>query len=78
MAESSVTFFEALCKGDKLAVDWLREGVHLLTQELMDAEVSRQIGAEKHERREERTTQRHGYRERGYPRSGWGYASGDD
>ena len=63
MAESSVTFLEALCKGE-VGEDWLREGVRMLAQALMELEVSRQIGAEKHERTEERTSQRNGYRER--------------
>ena len=63
MAESSVPFLEALGKGE-VGEDWLREGVRLLAQALMELEVSRQIGAEKHERSEERTSQRNGYRDR--------------
>ena len=45
-------------------VDLLREGVRVLAQVLMDAEVSTQIGAELYERTEDRTAQRNGYRSR--------------
>ena len=45
-------------------VDLLREGVRILAQVLMDAEVSTQIGAELYERTEDRTAQRNGYRSR--------------
>lgn len=45
-------------------IDFLREAVRVLTQELMEVEVSRQIGAGRHERVPERTTQRNGYRDR--------------
>ncbi len=45
-------------------VDFLREGVRTLTQALMEAEVTQQIGAERHERTSERRGQRNGYRER--------------
>ena len=45
-------------------IDLLREGVRILAQVLMDAEVSTQIGAELYERTEERTAQRNGYRTR--------------
>ena len=44
--------------------DCLREGVKLLAQELMEAEVSGHLGAEKHERTPLRQGQRNGYRER--------------
>ncbi len=44
--------------------DVLREGVRVLAQALMDAEVSTQIGAELYERTEGRTAQRNGYRTR--------------
>jgi transposase-like protein len=45
-------------------VDFLREGVRVLAQALMEAEVSAQIGAELGERnREGRTAQRNGYRD---------------
>src|SRR5690625_701545 len=45
-------------------IDFLREAVRLLAQELMEMEVSRQIGAGLHERSPKRTTQRNGYRDR--------------
>jgi len=45
-------------------VDFLREGVRVLSQALMELEVSEQIGAGRHERSSERTTHRNGYRER--------------
>ena len=44
--------------------DFLREGVMVLTQALMEVEVAQQLGAEKHERTAARTGQRNGYRER--------------
>ena len=44
--------------------DFLREAVQLLAQELMELEVSRKIGAERHERTAERVTYRNGYRHR--------------
>jgi transposase-like protein len=45
-------------------VDFLREGVRVLTQALMEIEVSQQLGAERYERSGERVGQRNGYRER--------------
>src|SRR5690349_24750510 len=45
-------------------VDFLREGVRVLTQALMEIEVSQQLGAERYERTGERMGQRNGYRER--------------
>jgi transposase-like protein len=45
-------------------VDFLREGVRVLSQALMEVEVSQQLGAERYERTAERTGQRNGYRER--------------
>jgi putative transposase len=42
-------------------IDLLREGVRVLAQVLMDAEVTAQIGAEPYERSEERTAHRNGY-----------------
>jgi putative transposase len=44
--------------------DFLREGVRVLSQALMELEVVQHIGAEKHERTPDRTGQRNGYRER--------------
>src|ERR687886_588020 len=45
-------------------VDFLREGVRVLTQALMEIEVSQHLGAERHERTAERAGYRNGYRER--------------
>jgi transposase-like protein len=59
-----MTLVDVLCKGEDPEADFLREGVRWLVQELMEAEVSAQIGAERYERSEERTTQRNGYRTR--------------
>jgi Transposase and inactivated derivatives len=44
--------------------DFLREGVRVMGQALMELEVSLHIGAERHERTAERTGQRNGYRDR--------------
>lgn len=44
--------------------DFLREGVKLLAEELMEYEVSQHLGAERHERSPLRQGQRNGYRER--------------
>jgi transposase-like protein len=44
--------------------DFLRQGVELLSQMLMELEVEQQIGAGKHERTPERSNYRNGYRER--------------
>jgi putative transposase len=45
-------------------VDFLREALRVLTQELMEAEVEAHLGAGRYERSEERSGQRNGYRER--------------
>ena len=44
--------------------DFLRAGVQLLSQMLMEVEVEQQVGAGKHERTPERNNYRNGYRER--------------
>ena len=44
--------------------DFLREGVRVMGQALMELEVSQHLGAERHERTAGRTGQRNGYRER--------------
>jgi putative transposase len=44
--------------------EFLREGVRVLAQGLMELEVSQHLGAERHERSLERTGYRNGYRER--------------
>jgi transposase-like protein len=45
-------------------VDFLKEGVRVLSQALMEVEVAQHIGAERYERSGERTGQRNGYRDR--------------
>jgi putative transposase len=44
--------------------DLLREGVRVLSQALLELEVTQHVGAERHERTAERSGQRNGYRER--------------
>jgi transposase-like protein len=44
--------------------DFLRDGVQVLSQALLELEVSQHLGAERHERTPTRTGQRNGYRER--------------
>ncbi|MGV8084416.1 MAG: transposase [Coriobacteriia bacterium] len=56
-----MTFEQGRRGGD---VDFLREGVRVLAQALMEPEVSQQTGAGKHGRTNGRVTQRNGYRER--------------
>jgi transposase-like protein len=46
--------------------EFLREGVRVLSQALMDLEVTQHVGAERYERTAERTGQRNGYRERAW------------
>jgi transposase-like protein len=45
-------------------VDFLREGMRVFSQALMELEVTQHVGAERHMRTPERTGQRNGYRER--------------
>lgn len=52
------------CKGEAVAHDFLREAVSQFVAALLDAEVSAQIGADRYERSDERTTYRNGYRHR--------------
>ena len=64
MAEERMPVLDRLCKGEEAAEDPLREIVRWTIQELMEAEVSAQIGAGRYERSGERVTQRNGYRSR--------------
>ncbi len=52
---------KAEAEGD---VDFLREGVRVLSQALMEVEVAQHVGAERYERTGERRGERNGYRER--------------
>jgi len=47
-------------------VDFLKEGVRVLSQALMEVEVAQHIGAERYERTGERNGQRNGYRDRAW------------
>src|SRR5687767_6275084 len=49
-------------------VDFPREGVRVLSQALMEVEVSQHLGSERHERTAERTGHRNGYRDREWDR----------
>jgi putative transposase len=62
--ENRMALVDVLRKGEDPEADFLREGVRWLVQELMEAEVSAQIGAGRYERTAERATQRNGYRTR--------------
>ena len=64
MATDRMALVDVLRKGQDPEVDFLKEGVRWLVQELMEAEVSAQIGADRYARSDERTTQRNGYRKR--------------
>jgi len=67
MTEQSIDLHEYLGNiGADEDGDFLREAAALLTRLLMDAEISRQIGAERYERSEERGTHRNGYRPRNW------------
>ena len=55
---------ELLGKSEARDPDFLRDGVKLLAEELMELEVTRHVGAGKNERTSERTGYRNGYRER--------------
>ena len=59
-AEQVVSY---LLEGEE-GLDFLRESLRWVVQQLMEAEVSELIGAERGERSEERLTHRNGYRPR--------------
>jgi len=70
MAEDRMALLEALRKGEEPEVgtagedDFLHRAVGWLVQELMEAEVTAQIGAGRYERSADRTAQRNGVRRR--------------
>lgn len=64
MTNFRIALEELLRKSGVDDVDFLREGVRVLAQGLMELEVSQQIGAERYERSSERSNYRNGYRER--------------
>src|SRR5437660_7109538 len=55
---------EVLRKAGVEQADFLREGVRVLAQELMEMELAEHVGADRHERTPERNGYRNGYRER--------------
>jgi putative transposase len=64
VAVSKMELLELVSKAEAGDVDFLREGVRVLAQALMEAEVSVQIGAEHGQRVPDRVTHRNGYRAR--------------
>jgi transposase-like protein len=64
VAMSKMELLSLVRKAEAGDVDFLREGVRVLAQALMDAEVSEQIGAEHGQRTPDRATHRNGYRAR--------------
>ena len=67
MTEPTIALKEYLYNiGMEKDADFLRQGVELLSQLLMEAEVEQQIGAKKHERSEERSNYRNGTRKRSW------------
>jgi transposase-like protein len=63
--ELRMALLELLRKAElEETADFLREGVRVLAQELMELDVGQHLGAERYERTAERTGQRNGYRER--------------
>jgi putative transposase len=65
MTDPTKTLLEYLRKvGLGLQPDFLREAIRVMSELLMEVEVSQQIGAERYEWSDRRTTQHNGYRER--------------
>jgi putative transposase len=65
--EMRVGLLELLRKAEmEHDADFLREGVRVLSQALMEMEVEQHVGAAPHERSAERTGYRNGYRERSW------------
>jgi putative transposase len=64
--ELRMALVDVLRKAGVEHADFLREGVRVLAQELMELEVAEQLGAERHERTPERLGYRNGYRERAW------------
>src|SRR5438876_563867 len=62
--ELRMALVDVLRKARVAEADFLREGVRVLAQELMQMELAEHVGAERHERSPERTGYRNGYRER--------------
>src|SRR5215510_16592140 len=62
--ELRMALAEVLRKAGVEEADFLREGVRVLAQELMELELAEHVSAERHERTPERSGYRNGYRER--------------
>jgi putative transposase len=62
--ELRMALTELLRKAEAGDAGFLKEGVRVLAQALMELELTQRLGAERHERTAERTGQRNGYRER--------------
>src|ERR671933_1788145 len=62
--ELRMALTEWLRKADAGDAEFLKEGVRVLAQALMEAEVAQHVGAERYERALTRTGQRNGYRDR--------------
>src|SRR4029077_10815310 len=62
--ELRMALAEVLRKAGVEHADFLREGVRVLAQELMELALGEHVGAERHERTAEWTGYRNGYRER--------------
>src|SRR5712691_5008504 len=62
--ELRLALTEVLRKAGVEQADFLREGVRVLAQELMEMELAEHVAAERHERTPERNGYRNGYRER--------------
>ena len=62
--ELRMALTELLRKGDAGDAEFLKEGVRVLAQALMELELTQHVGAERYERALTRTGQRNGYRER--------------
>jgi putative transposase len=62
--ELRMALAEVLRKAGVEQADFLREGVRVLAEELMEMELAEKVGAERHERTADRTGYRNGYRER--------------
>ena len=61
MTEATMALREYLGNiGKEQDADFLREGMRVLTQALMEVEVSQQSGAERYQRNGERRSYRHG------------------
>jgi transposase-like protein len=62
--ELRMALAEVLRKAGVEQADFLREGVRVLAEELMEMELADHLGAERHERTSDRTGYRNGHRER--------------